>query len=207
MYAILSIGIFLKVILYIYCFYVNKVVQLHLSSNLFYSLFEVEIILQNISIERSQSLILLRLSRRYESLLFYYIMHRWSWFIPTTDAITKDHLNDVMSNTAALVFTSIAFHATGGWWVDPVGAIAISLTIIYRWTFMMWEQVSYLSRWIIKRYKGSTVDYSSCTCRLKKSLDLQPQWNLSNSSSPLQRSAFSSPPSLLIIIILLIPTI
>lgn len=78
MYAILSIGIFLKVILYIYCFYVNKVVQLHLSSNLFYSLFEVEIILQNISIERSQSLILLRLSRRYESLLFYYIMHRWS---------------------------------------------------------------------------------------------------------------------------------
>ena len=45
-----------------------------------------------------------------------------------------------MSNTAALVFTSIAFHATGGWWVDPVGAIGISLAIIYRWCFMMSEQ-------------------------------------------------------------------
>ena len=88
MYLVLSVGIFLKMLLYIYCSYVNKIAD-------------------------SDAL----------------------------EALAEDHLNDIMSNTAALVASSIAFHAKGGWWVDPIGAILISLAIIYRWIFLMKDQV------------------------------------------------------------------
>lgn len=56
-------------------------------------------------------------------------------------ALAEDHLNDVMSNSVALATASIAVRSTGGWWVDPVGAIVISIAIIYRWIFVMSEQV------------------------------------------------------------------
>lgn len=52
-------------------------------------------------------------------------------------ALAEDHLNDVMSNSVALATASIAVRSTGGWWVDPVGAIVISIAIIYRWIFVM----------------------------------------------------------------------
>ena len=55
-------------------------------------------------------------------------------------ALAEDHLNDVMSNVAALVTAVIAFH-TPAWYIDPIGAILISLAIIVRWMYVMAEQV------------------------------------------------------------------
>jgi len=55
-------------------------------------------------------------------------------------ALAEDHLNDVMSNAGALVTLAIALH-TPAWWTDPVGAILISVVIIYRWLDVMNEQI------------------------------------------------------------------
>ena len=41
----------------------------------------------------------------------------------------------------ALITLAIAAEAKDAWWVDPVGAIAISLVIIYRWVWVAQEQV------------------------------------------------------------------
>jgi divalent metal cation (Fe/Co/Zn/Cd) transporter len=58
----------------------------------------------------------------------------------TVAALAEDHFNDVLSNGAAIITASIAFN-TIAWWVDPVGAILISLVIIYRWGEIIHEQV------------------------------------------------------------------
>jgi cation diffusion facilitator family transporter len=59
-------------------------------------------------------------------------------------ALAEDHINDVFSNAAALVTVSLAYNFDSLWWLDPVGAIAISLVIVYRWSFMITEQVKKL---------------------------------------------------------------
>jgi hypothetical protein len=46
----------------------------------------------------------------------------------------------VISNTVAIVTAAVAFH-TPAWWVDPVGAILISLVIVYRWVEIIHEQI------------------------------------------------------------------
>ena len=55
-------------------------------------------------------------------------------------ALAEDHFNDVMSNSAAIATASIAFNTTA-WWLDPIGAIVISLVIIGRWCGIMNEQI------------------------------------------------------------------
>lgn len=56
------------------------------------------------------------------------------------EALAEDHFNDVISNSAAIVTVIIAYY-TVAWWVDPLGAIGISLVIILRWVFIIQEQV------------------------------------------------------------------
>lgn len=56
------------------------------------------------------------------------------------NALAEDHLNDVLSNTAAIVTAAIAYN-TSAWWLDPVGAILISMLIIARWGDIISEQV------------------------------------------------------------------
>jgi len=56
------------------------------------------------------------------------------------EALAEDHFNDVISNTVAIATAAIAFH-TIGWWVDPAGAILISVVIIFRWVGIIKEQV------------------------------------------------------------------
>lgn len=41
-------------------------------------------------------------------------------FALITAALAEDHLNDVISNAAAMVTAAIAFH-TPYWWMDPIG--------------------------------------------------------------------------------------
>ena len=55
-------------------------------------------------------------------------------------ALAEDHFNDVISNTVAIATAAAAFH-TAYWWIDAIGAILISLVIIYRWVAIINEQV------------------------------------------------------------------
>eukprot|EP00607_Mallomonas_marina_P011035 CAMPEP_0182421282 /NCGR_PEP_ID=MMETSP1167-20130531/6582_1 /TAXON_ID=2988 /ORGANISM="Mallomonas Sp, Strain CCMP3275" /LENGTH=390 /DNA_ID=CAMNT_0024598245 /DNA_START=69 /DNA_END=1241 /DNA_ORIENTATION=+ len=57
------------------------------------------------------------------------------------EALTEDHFNDIISNSAAMFTAIIAFHYVEVWWFDPFGAIFISVIIIYRWSLIMSEQV------------------------------------------------------------------
>jgi cation diffusion facilitator family transporter len=61
-------------------------------------------------------------------------------------AVTEDHLNDIMSNTIALLAALVARYVpnNAAWWVDPVGGLVISLWIIWRWLGMVKEQVDKL---------------------------------------------------------------
>ena len=58
----------------------------------------------------------------------------------TLGALVEDHLNDVMSNVAAVVTAVIASNRRY-WYIDPIGAIVISIVIIYRWFTIINEQV------------------------------------------------------------------
>jgi cation diffusion facilitator family transporter len=59
-------------------------------------------------------------------------------------ALAEDHLNDVMSNSVAVVCLSIAAEQKSDpnlWWFDALGAVLISGVIIYRWYEEGSEQV------------------------------------------------------------------
>jgi cation diffusion facilitator family transporter len=56
-------------------------------------------------------------------------------------ALSEDHINDVFSNTGALISAAIAADIHLMWWLDPVSAIAISLIIMYRWGSLIAEQM------------------------------------------------------------------
>ena len=52
---------------------------------------------------------------------------------PTGDALATDHLNDMVSNGVAIVVAVIAQLYPSLWFIDPVGAIAISIYIVATW--------------------------------------------------------------------------
>jgi len=56
-------------------------------------------------------------------------------------ALTEDHFNDLLSNTAAITAALIASHVKHTWWVDPLGAIALMLLIAWRWCVVIAEQM------------------------------------------------------------------
>lgn len=47
-----------------------------------------------------------------------------------------------MSNTCAIVTAVAAGLVPNGWWIDPAGAIAISVYIVTRWLAIAKQQVS-----------------------------------------------------------------
>jgi divalent metal cation (Fe/Co/Zn/Cd) transporter len=57
------------------------------------------------------------------------------------EALAEDHFNDVLSNIAAVVTAAIAASDEKLWWVDPFGAILISVVIVYRWFNIIHEQI------------------------------------------------------------------
>jgi cation diffusion facilitator family transporter len=58
--------------------------------------------------------------------------------------LAEDHRNDVLSNTVALSAAAFAYAHPDGWWVDPVGAVLISVYIFLRWVHLGREQAAYL---------------------------------------------------------------
>ncbi len=73
----------------------------------------------------------------------------WRWCIwasakcnnVSLEAIGLDNQNDVLSNTAALISAYIAKFSSSLWWADPVGAILISVYIVWTWIETATEQV------------------------------------------------------------------
>jgi divalent metal cation (Fe/Co/Zn/Cd) transporter len=59
--------------------------------------------------------------------------------------LLQDHLNDIMSNLCAIITAVLAGVVANGWWVDPVGAIAISLYIVARWLAIAKQQVRFIN--------------------------------------------------------------
>jgi len=62
----------------------------------------------------------------------------------SVQALAEDHINDVYSNTVVLLAAWSSNHFGGLWWLDPVGAIGISLFIVKRWGDVGREQAAML---------------------------------------------------------------
>jgi divalent metal cation (Fe/Co/Zn/Cd) transporter len=56
-------------------------------------------------------------------------------------ALAEDHLNDVFSNTTAIITASLALFYPSYWFIDQIGAILISAIIISRWVDVITDQV------------------------------------------------------------------
>lgn len=64
---------------------------------------------------------------------------------PTLEALAQDHWNDALSNGVAAVALVLALYSNDLWWVDPVGAIVISLYIIHSWYNTGKDQIEQLT--------------------------------------------------------------
>lgn len=74
-------------------------------------------------------------------LILYFYCRMLNYNSDTLTALAEDHLNDVMSNSTAIVTASIAMYYIDYWYVDQIGAIFISFVIIYRWIDVISDQV------------------------------------------------------------------
>jgi cation diffusion facilitator family transporter len=63
----------------------------------------------------------------------------------TMEALAQDHYNDALSNGVAAAALVCALYSRQLWFVDPVGAILISLYIIYSWYHTGKEQIEHLT--------------------------------------------------------------
>ena len=64
---------------------------------------------------------------------------------PTLEALALDHWNDCLSNAVAAAALLLALQSPSLWFLDPVGAILISLYIIYSWYETGKEQIEQLT--------------------------------------------------------------
>jgi len=64
---------------------------------------------------------------------------------PTLEALAQDHWNDALSNAVAAIALSAALLSKDLWFVDPIGAMVISLYIIYSWYETGKEQIEQLT--------------------------------------------------------------
>ena len=64
---------------------------------------------------------------------------------PTLEALAQDHWNDALSNGVAAFALLFALYSPSLWFLDPVGAILISVYIIYSWYETGKEQIEHLT--------------------------------------------------------------
>ena len=65
---------------------------------------------------------------------------------PTLEALAQDHYNDCLSNGVAAIALLCTYYSDNQlWFVDPLGAIVISLYIIYSWYMTGKEQIEHLT--------------------------------------------------------------
>lgn len=73
------------------------------------------------------------------------VKHAVQWADPTMEALAQDHWNDTLSNGVAAIALVLALRDTNLWWLDPIGAILISIYIIYSWYMTGKEQIEHLT--------------------------------------------------------------
>lgn len=64
---------------------------------------------------------------------------------PTLEALAQDHWNDILSNGVAAVALICALYTPTLWFLDPIGAILISIYIIWSWYETGKEQIEQLT--------------------------------------------------------------
>jgi cation diffusion facilitator family transporter len=64
---------------------------------------------------------------------------------PTMEALAQDHFNDALSNSVAAFALLFALQSPSLWFLDPLGAIIISIYIIYSWYQTGQEQIQHLT--------------------------------------------------------------
>lgn len=64
---------------------------------------------------------------------------------PTLEALAQDHWNDALSNGVAAIALCAALWSKDLWFLDPIGAIIISVYIIYSWYETGKEQIEQLT--------------------------------------------------------------
>lgn len=65
-------------------------------------------------------------------------------YSPSMLTLAEDHRNDVVSNTMALITGLLAHSFPSFWWMDPIGAILLSVYIAFSWVFIAREQIEML---------------------------------------------------------------
>lgn len=70
-----------------------------------------------------------------------------------------------MSNTCAIVTAVAAGLVPNGWWIDPAGAIAISVYIVTRWLAIAKQQVSSMCclYGVLRAEEGGATGLRACT--------------------------------------------
>lgn len=66
---------------------------------------------------------------------------RYSLEILSIEALRQDHRNDIISNSFSLAIAILASHFTRLWSLDPVGALLISIYILFGWIQRAMEQI------------------------------------------------------------------
>lgn len=64
---------------------------------------------------------------------------------PILEALAQDHRNDCLSNSVAAIALMCALYAPNLWIVDPIGAMIISVYILYTWYHTAKEQIEQLT--------------------------------------------------------------
>ena len=64
---------------------------------------------------------------------------------PTLEALAQDHWNDALSNSVAAVALLFAYQSPSLWFLDPIGAVIISIYIIHSWYMTGAEQIEHLT--------------------------------------------------------------
>jgi len=63
---------------------------------------------------------------------------------PSVETLAEDHRNDVLTNSGALFFGSIAYYHKSLWWFDPSGGILLSIYIAWSWVDIGWGTMNKL---------------------------------------------------------------
>ena len=84
--------------------------------------------------------------------------------IATIEAMYQDHFNDALSNLIAVVALVLAMNHPNMWWVDPLGAIVISLYIMYSWYETGTEEIEKVRSGLGGRGDCKEERQQSCGC-------------------------------------------
>lgn len=72
----------------------------------------------------------------------------WAWCITSksssVQALAQDAMTDVVFNTVSLIMPTIG-HYGGIWWADPLGALLLSVYVIFSWSLTAFEHIDNLT--------------------------------------------------------------